>query len=273
VTERRGIMQNRRGIILGVANEDSLAWAIARRLHDEGAVCGFTYQNDRTASWVLPLFEQVDAAFAEILDVTDRDAVQHVLVGGARTLGRVDFVVHAIAGGPRPDDLRGRYLDTSLEGFVNAMVVSVYSLTSVLAALHPYLEADGAAVALSHYGAEKVFTGYNVMAVAKSALESSVRYLAADLGASGFRVNAVASSPAQTRAASGIGTYSELEAASAQRSLLRRNATKEEVAATSVFLLSPMGSGITGQTIHVDAGLSATGVILRDEAEPLVRDP
>jgi enoyl-[acyl-carrier protein] reductase I len=259
-------MHGRVGLVLGVANEHSLAWAIARGLHEAGAVCAFTYQNARTADFVLPLFREVDSPFSEILDVTDRSAVGNVIARAASALGGIDFVVHAIAGGPLKSDLTGRYLDTSEEGFLRAMLISVYSLTSVLAAAEPHLHSRASALALTHYGAEKVFTGYNVMAVAKAALEASVRYLAADLGPQGIRVNAIASSPAQTRAAGAIGTYSELEAASAEQSLLGRNATREEVASTSMFLLSPLASGITGQTIHVDSGLSASGIILPSEA-------
>lgn len=263
-----GLMAGRKGLILGVANEDSLAWAIARRIHEAGGTCGFTYQNPRTGDFVLPLFRQLDAPFAEILDVTDRSAVCDVLDRAGSVLGGVDFVVHAVAGGPQRSDLTGRYLDTSEQGFLNAMLISVYSLNSVLSGVHRHLRPGAAVVALTHYGAEKVFTGYNVMAVAKAALEASVRYLAADLGPEGVRVNAVASSPAQTRAASGIGTYDALETASANRSLLKRNATKDEVATTCSFLLSPLAGGITGQTIHVDAGLSVAGVILGAEGEP-----
>jgi enoyl-[acyl-carrier protein] reductase I len=260
-----GILTGRKGVILGVANDRSLAWAIARHVHGQGGVCAFTYQNERTGDFVIPLFQQVESPFYEILDVMDSAATQEVLDRAAQTLGGIDFVVHAIAGGPRKDDLSGRYMNTSEEGFVNAMRISVFSLTTITAAAYPHLTEDASIVALSHYGAEKVFTGYNVMAVAKAALQASVRYLAADLGPEGIRVNAIASSPQATRAASGIGTYEQLADASAAQSLLRRNATKDEVAATCVFLLSPLSGGITGQTLYVDAGLSAAGIILPDE--------
>lgn len=258
-----GLLEGKQGLVLGVANDRSIAWYVAKRLHTEGARLAFTYQNEKTGQYVLPLFEQVESPFSAIMDVTDEAQMADVLgLMGEALGGRLDFIVHAVAGGPRKGELSGRYIDTSRAGFIDSMLVSVYSLSAVVKACLPLMGQSGSIITMSYYGAEKVVTNYNVMGVAKAALESSVRYLAADLGPLGIRVNALSPGTLMTRAASGIGEFERLMAQTADQAPLRRNVTKEEVADAALFLVSTLSTGITGQTIHVDGGQSAVGVHL-----------
>jgi len=263
-----GLMTGQKGLILGVANDQSIAWAVAKLLHEEGAELAFTYQNEKTGQYVLPLFEQVNSRFHAIMDVTDEDSINQVMRAAGEALGgEMDFIVHSIAGGPMKGELNGRYVETSREGFLNSMLVSVYSLQAVARACLPFMQNRSASiVTMSYYGAEKVVSNYNVMGAAKAALESSVRYLAADLGRDGIRVNTLSPGTLMTRAASGIGEFGELVEYTAAHSPLGRNATFDEVAGATLFLVSPLSTGITGQTIYVDAGYSIVGIDL-DRAE------
>lgn len=254
-------MQGKKGLVLGVANEQSIAWAISKRLANQGAELAFTYYNEKTGSYVIPLFQSVQSEFYEIVDVTnteDVSAMVEKLYGHFN--GELDFIVHSIAGGPKKGELLGKYMDVSQDGFVHSMVISVYSLTDIVKRTMRMMEGRNASIiTLSYYGSEKVVKNYNVMGVAKAALESSVRYLANDLGEWGIRVNTLSPGTVKTRAASGIGDFDALVDYTSQHSPLKRNASLDEIANTALFLLSDLSSGITGQTIYVDAGYSVKG--------------
>ncbi|WP_428911711.1 enoyl-ACP reductase FabI [Niallia sp. Krafla_26] len=254
-------MEGKKGLVLGVSNEQSIAWDISKRLADEGAQLAFTYQNEKTGSYVIPLFQSIESLFYERVDVTNPEEVLTMIEKLDRHFnGELDFIVHAVAGGPKKGELSGKYMDVSQEGFLHSMLISVYSLTDIVKRTHHMLKDRHASImTLSYYGSEKVVKNYNVMGVAKAALESSVRYLAADLGEYGIRINALSPGTVKTRAASGIGEFDQLYDYSSQHSLLKRNATREEIANASLFLLSDMSTGITGQTIYVDAGYSVKG--------------
>ncbi|MED4227104.1 enoyl-ACP reductase [Neobacillus cucumis] len=255
------LMEGKKGLVLGVANEHSIAWAISKRLAEEGAEIAFNYQNEKTASHVIPLFQSIDSPFYERMDLTDPNQVTEVLEKLKQQFnGELDFIVHAVAGGPHKGELSGKYMDVSLDGFVQSMVISVYSLTDIVKRTFKMMEGRNASIlTLSYYGSEKVVKNYNVMGVAKAALESSVRYLAADLGEFSIRVNALSPGTVKTRAASAIGDFDSLYEYTSQHSPLKHNASLEEVANSSLFLLSNLSSGITGQTIYVDAGYSIIG--------------
>lgn len=255
------LMAGKKGLVLGVANEHSIAWAISKRLAEEGAELAFTYQNEKTASYVIPLFQSIGSQFYEMMDLTDPQHVSNVVEKlHDHFNGELDFIVHAVAGGPKKGELSGKYMNISLDSFVDSMIISVYSLTDIVKRTFNMMEGRSASVVtLSYYGSEKVVKNYNVMGVAKAALESSVRYLASDLGEYGIRVNALSPGTVKTRAASGIGDFDELYEYTSQHSPLKRNATLEEIANSSLFLLSDLGAGITGQTIYVDAGYSIKG--------------
>ncbi|WP_394231902.1 enoyl-ACP reductase [Niallia oryzisoli] len=255
------LMKGKKGLVLGVANENSIAWAISKRLAEEGADLAFTYQNEKTANYVIPLFQSITSSFYERTDLTNPEQVASVIEKLSHHFnGQLDFIVHAVAGGPNKGELSGKYIDVSLEGFVNSMVVSVYSLTDIVKQTYQMMKNRNASIiTLSYYGSEKVVKNYNVMGVAKAALESSVRYLASDLGEYGIRVNTISAGTVKTRAASGIGDFDQLIEYTSEHSPLKRNATIEEIANSSLFLLSDLSTGITGQTIYVDAGYSIKG--------------
>ncbi|BAU28558.1 enoyl-[acyl-carrier-protein] reductase [NADH] [Aneurinibacillus soli] len=268
------LMKGKKGLVLGVANENSIAWHIAKKLADEGAELAFTYQNEKTGKYVLPLFESIGSRFYEIMDITDPENTKMVMKKLDKHFkGELDFVVHSIAGGPQRGELSGKYIDTSREGFTQSMIISVYSLNVVLKETRHMLRGRNASViAMSYYGSEKVVTNYNVMGVAKAALESSIRYLAADLGEEGIRVNGLSPGTIKTRAASGIGGFDELYDYTSKHAPLKRNVTTDEVANASLFLLSDLSSGITGDIVYVDAGYNLMGIDLHKEAED-VRTP
>jgi enoyl-[acyl-carrier protein] reductase I len=255
------LMKEKKGLVLGVANEHSIAWAISKRLADQGAELAFTYQNEKTGKYVIPLFQSINSHFYEIVDLTNPEDVSTMIKKlNHHYEGELDFIVHAVAGGPKKGELSGKYMDVSLEGFTNSMVISVYSLTDIVKRTTSMMEGRNASIiTLSYYGSEKVVTNYNVMGVAKAALESSVRYLAADLGEYGIRVNALSPGTVKTRAASGINDFDTFVDYTSQHAPLKRNATLDEIANSSLFLLSDLSTGITGQTIYVDAGYSVKG--------------
>ena len=257
-------MQNKKGLILGVANDNSISWGVAKVLAAQGAELAFTYQNETTGKYVIPLFQSVGSRFYEILDITHDEAIKTVFAKLKDHFhGGLDFIVHGIAGGPSKEELAHRYIETSKEGFVNSMLISVYSFTTVLReAVEMMKGRHASALTMSYYGSDKVVPHYNVMGVAKAALESSVRYLAADLGIYDIRVNAISPGPIKTRAASGIGDFETLTRLAAADAPMHRGVTQEEVGRTALFLLSDLSSAITGEILFCDAGYNIMGAAL-----------
>mgnify|MGYP000187958778 CR=1 FL=1 len=255
------LMKGKKGIIMGVANKKSIAWKIAERLKAEGAELAFTYQNEKIGEKVIPIFEEIEAAAYHKLDITDDQEFEEVFSKiGEEFGGQFDFIVHAIAGGPSKEDLKGKYMNTGRNSFLRSMEISVYSYVKALQLAYPFLkEEGGAAVTLTYYGGEKVIPNYNVMGVAKAALESSVQYLAADLGQDEIRVNALSPGPILTRAASGISDFRSLMKNFKEKSPLGRLVEQEEVAASALYLLSDLSSMVTGEIVHVDGGFHVQG--------------
>ena len=254
-----GIMQGRRGLIMGVANDRSLAWGIARAVHEAGGELAFTYQGEALERRVRPLAERVGAELLLPCDVTDEASMAAVFDRIGEAWGSLDFVVHAI-GFSDKTELRGRYIDTSKGNFLKTMEISCYSFTEVARRAEPLLNPGGALLTLTYYGAEKVMPHYNVMGLAKAALEASVRYLANDLGPRNVRVNAISAGPIRTLAASGIGDFRYILKWNEYNAPLRRNVTIDDVGSAALFLLSPMASGVTGEVLYVDAGYHVIGM-------------
>ena len=254
------MLQNTQGIIFGVANKRSIAWATAQALHQAGARLAFTYQGDRLKDNVegLTKAEMPDSPLLSC-DVTRQDEVDETFKRLATEFGRLDFLIHSIAFAPR-EALEGEYLKTDREAFLTALEISAYSLTQLARAAAPLMTDGGSIVTMSFHGAEKVYQGYNVMGVAKAALESSVRYLAADLGPRNIRVNAISAGPIQTLSARGVSGLSTMLKHHAERAPLHRNVEPREVGNTALFLCSPLSSGITGETIYVDCGYNIMGL-------------
>ena len=253
------ILAGKRGLVMGVANNRSIAWGIARAARAAGAELAFTYQGDALEKRVRPLAAELDAAVVGHCDVTDPASIDAVFAEVERLWGKLDFVVHCIAFSDK-DELTGRYVDTSEGNFTKSMLISCYSFTAVAQRAEKLMTEGGSLLTLSYYGAEKWMPHYNVMGVAKAALEASVRYLAADLGEKNIRVNAISAGPIKTLAASGIGDFRYILKWNEYNSPLRRTVTIEEVGETAAFLLSPMGRGITGEILHVDAGYHVVGM-------------
>jgi enoyl-[acyl-carrier protein] reductase I len=254
------MLKDKFGIIFGVANKRSIAWATAQSLHEAGARLAFTYQGDRLKENVEGLTK--DAMPGSLLlpcDVTKQEEVEETFKRVGAEFGRLDFLIHSIAYAPR-EALGGEFLDTSREAFVTALEISAYSLVQLARAATPLMTEGGSIVCMSYYGAEKVVSGYNVMGVAKAALEASTRYLANDLGPRNIRVNAISAGPIQTLSARGVADFSSMLKHAAERAPLRRNVEPREVGDTALFLCSPMGSGITGEVIHVDCGYNIMGM-------------
>jgi enoyl-[acyl-carrier protein] reductase I len=254
----QGLLAGKRGLIVGVANQNSIAWSCARALADQGMELAFTYQGETMRERVV----RTTSALGEVplfdLDVRD-DAQIDGLVEEIRKLwGSVDFVLHSVAFAPRPA-MENPFLQTTREDFLAAHDISAYSLVALARAFAPLMDEGGSIVTMTYYGAEKVIPGYNVMGVAKAALEASVRYLAADLGERGIRVNAVSAGAINTLAARGVSNLREKLKVAAERAALRRNISAEEVGRTALFLASDLASGITGETLYVDAGYSIMG--------------
>jgi enoyl-[acyl-carrier protein] reductase I len=258
------LMRNKKGLILGVANDNSISWGVAEVLAAQGAELAFTYQNETTGKYVIPLFQSVGSRFYEILDITHDEDIKAVFAKLKDHFhGELDFIVHGIAGGPSRQELADRYIDTSRQGFVNSMLISVYSFTTILReAADMMKDRHASALTMSYYGSDKVVPHYNVMGVAKAALESSVRYLAADLGIYDIRVNAISPGPIKTRAASGIGEFDNLTRLAASNAPMHRGVTQEEVGRTALFLLSDLSSGITGEVLFCDAGYNIMGAAM-----------
>ncbi|WP_062732610.1 enoyl-ACP reductase FabI [Sphingobium abikonense] len=258
-----GLMAGKRGLIMGLANDKSLAWGIAKQLHAQGAELAFSYQGDALAKRVKPLAEQVGSDFLIDCDVTDMDKLDAAFAQIEQRWGSLDFVVHAI-GFSDKNELRGLYVDTSLDNFLLTMNVSAYSFVAVTKRARALMSNGGSILTLSYYGAEKVIPHYNVMGVAKAALETSVKYLAMDLGPENIRVNAISAGPIKTLAASGIGDFRYILKWNELNSPLRRNVTIEDVGGAGLYLLSDLASGVTGEIHHVDAGYNVIGMKAED---------
>ena len=258
-----GLMAGKRGLIMGLANDKSLAWGIARQLAEHGAELAFSYQGEALKKRVGPLAEQVGSDFLIECDVSDMDALDTAFDTLKSRWETIDFVVHAI-GFSDKSELRGKYVDTSLDNFLMTMNISAYSLVAVARRARAMMPEGGSILTLTYYGAEKVIPHYNVMGVAKAALESSVKYLANDLGPENIRVNAISAGPVKTLAASGIGDFRYILKWNELNSPLRRNITIDDVGGSGLYLLSDLSSGVTGETHHVDGGYHVVGMKQED---------
>ena len=255
-----GTLEGKRALVLGVANERSIAWGIARALADEGARVGLTYVGDSLERRVRPLAEKIGADVLGNCDVTDDAQIEATAGRVESQWGQLDILVHAIAFAQR-EDLTGRFVDTGREGFRLALDVSAYSLVALTRAFLPMLSpSQGSILTLSFAGSERVFPNYNVMGVAKAALESAVRYLAADIGPEGVRINAISAGPIKTLSAAGIRNFRDMLNVAGQRAPMRRNVDTDDIGKLAASLSGPAGRGITGQVIHADSGLSILGV-------------
>ena len=258
-----GILSGKRGLVMGVANNRSIAWGIAQAARRHGAELAFTYQGDALKKRVEPLAGELDAYVAGHCDVTDAASMDAVFRGIEERWGGLDFLVHAV-GFSDKNELTGRYVDTSAANFNMTMAISCYSLTALAQRAEKLMSAGGSILTLTYYGAEKVMPHYNVMGVAKAALEASVRYLAVDLGPQNIRVNAISAGPIKTLAASGIGDFRYILKWNEYNSPLRRNVTIEDVGGAGLYLLSELASGVTGEIHHVDAGYNVVGMKAED---------
>jgi enoyl-[acyl-carrier protein] reductase I len=254
-----GLLDGRNALVFGVANDHSIAWGIARALHDEGAEVGFSSVENLIERRVRPLAESIGSTFVEPCDVQSDGQIRTVFERWAATHGTLDILVHALAFARR-EDLEGTFVDTSRDGFALALDVSAYSLVALVREARPLLRHGSSVLTLSYYGAEKVVANYNVMGVAKAALEASVRYLAADLGPEGVRVNAISAGPIRTLAASGIAGFKRMYGAFAEVAPLRSNITPEDIGRTAVYLASGLSNAVTGETLYVDGGFNILGV-------------
>ncbi len=258
-----GLMAGKRGLVMGLANDKSLAWGISQKLAEHGAELAFSYQGEALGKRVLPLAEQLGSDFTFECDVSDMAALDAAFARLQERWDTLDFVVHAI-GFSDKNELRGKYLDTSLENFLMTMNISAYSLVAVAKRASAMMQEGGSILTLSYYGAEKVIPHYNVMGVAKAALETSVKYLANDLGPAGIRVNAISAGPIKTLAASGIGDFRYILKWNELNSPMRRNVTIEDVGGAGLYFLSGLSSGVTGETHHVDGGYHVVGMKQED---------
>ena len=259
VSPTANLLKGKRGLVMGVANNRSIAWGIAKAAADAGAELAFTYQGDALKKRVEPLARELGGHVVGHCDVTDGATIDAVFAEVEKLWGKLDFVVHCIAFSDK-DELTGRYLDTSRDNFAKTMDISVYSFVAVTKRAERILNEGGSVVTLTYYGAEKVMPHYNVMGVAKAGLEASVKYLAEDLGKDGIRVNAISAGPIKTLAASGIGDLRYILKWNELNSPLRRNVSQEDVGKSALYLLSDLGSGVTGETHHVDAGYHVVGM-------------
>ncbi|TQL17993.1 enoyl-[acyl-carrier-protein] reductase [NADH] [Zymomonas mobilis] len=254
-----GLMDGKRGLIMGLANDRSLAWGIACALKEQGAELAFAYQGDALKKRVQPLAEKLGSDILIDCDVSDMAAIDNAFDNLAERWPTIDFVVHAI-GFSDKNELRGHFADTSLENFQMTMTISAYSLIAVTRKARDMMPNGGSVLTLTYYGAEKVMPNYNIMGVAKAALETSVKYLAADLGDQNIRVNAISAGPIQTMAARGIGDFSYILKWNQLNTPLKRTVSIEEVGKSSLYLLSDLASGVTGEIHHVDAGYNIVGM-------------
>ena len=254
-----GIMNGKRGIVMGVANDRSIAWGIAEAVAKQGAEIAFTYQGDALEKRVKPLAEKIGSNIIIPCDVSSDEAIEETFKLLKEKWDTIDFIVHAIAYSDK-EELKGEYVDTTRENFYKTMDISVYSFTAIAQRAAKMMPNGGSMITLTYYGAEKVMPHYNVMGVAKAALESSVRYLAADLGSDKIRVNSLSAGPIKTLAASGIGDFRYILKWNQYNSPLRRNVTLNDVGGCGVYLLSDLSAGVTGETHHVDCGYHVVGM-------------
>ena len=251
-------LQGKKGLVVGIANDQSIAWGCAKVFHDQGAELAITYQNEKAEPHVRPLAEEVGSPIILPLDVRDEQQQQAVFDAIARTWGRLDFLVHSIAFAPK-DDLHGRVTDASLKGFLLAMDISCHSLIRLVRSAEPLMKEGGSVLAMSYYGAQRVVTNYNIMGPVKAALESVVRYQAVELGGSGIRVNALSPGPVKTRAASGLMDFDDLMHQAAEKAPLHQQLTAEQIGETAAFLVSDRAAQVSGQVIYVDNGYNIIG--------------
>ncbi|MEM8788730.1 MAG: enoyl-ACP reductase FabI [Pseudomonadota bacterium] len=259
----QGLLQGKRGLIMGLANDKSIAWGIARVAHEQGAELAFTYQGEALGKRVMPLAEQVGSDIVLPCDVTDEASLDAAFAALAKKWDRLDFLVHAIAFSDK-NELRGRYVDTSPANFALTMNVSVYSFTAVAQRAEKLMTDGGSMLTLTYYGSEKVLPHYNVMGVAKAGLEVSVKYMAMDLGPKAIRVNALSAGPIKTLAASGIGDFRYILKWNELNSPLRRTVDQTEVGKAAAYLLSDYASAVTGEIHHVDCGYNIIGMKAED---------
>ena len=255
----KGLMEGKRGLIMGVANNRSIAFGIAKACADHGAEIALSYQGEAFKKRVEPLAQELGAHIAGHCDVTDEASLDAVFDGLAKKWGKLDFVVHAIAFSDK-DELTGRYVETTRDNFLRTMDISVFSFTTVAKRAEALMPDGGSLLTLTYYGAEKVMPHYNVMGVAKAGLEASVQYLAVDLGGSNIRVNAISAGPIKTLAASGIGDFRYILKWNEYNSPLKRSVTIEEVGDSGLYLLSDLSRGVTGEVLHVDSGYHVVGM-------------
>lgn len=253
------LLAGKRGIITGVANKLSISWAIAQLAKEHGADIALTYQGEVLEKRVMPLAEEIGCDFVVECDVTDEASMDRLIDTVSEKWGKIDFIVHGIAFADK-EELRGRYIDTSLPNFLNSMNISCYSLTALAKRVEPLMNDGGSILTLSYYGAEKVIPFYNVMGLAKAALETSVKYLAHDMGPGNIRVNAISAGPIKTLAASGIGDFKSMLRMHENTAPLKRNTTQQDVAGSAVYLLSDLASGVTGEIHYVDSGYNIMGM-------------
>ena len=256
-----GLLDGRNALIFGVANDHSIAWGIAQALHEAGAEVGFSSVESLIEKRVKPLADSIGSTFVEPCDVQDDEDIERVFARWGEAHDGLDILVHALAFAKR-EDLSGGFTNTSRDGFALAMDVSAYSLVALTRAARPHLRPGSSVMTLTYYGSEKVVSNYNVMGVAKAALEASVRYLAADLGPEGIRVNAISAGPIRTLAAAGIGGFKDMYRGFVDVAPLRANITPEDVGKTALYLCSELASAVTGEVIYVDGGFSIVGVPL-----------
>jgi enoyl-[acyl-carrier protein] reductase I len=258
-----GLLDGKKALIFGVANDHSIAWGIARAFHEAGATVGFSSVDSLIDKRVRPLASSIGSTFVEPCDVQSDDQIRGVMQKWAAAEGRLDVLVHALAFARR-EDLEGAFVDTSRDGFALALDVSAYSLVALAREARPLMDPGSSVITLSYYGAEKVVSHYNVMGVAKAALEASVRYLAADLGADGIRVNAISAGPVRTLAAAGIAGFKTMYRGFAEVAPLGANITPEDVGGSAVYLASDLAGAVTGETLYVDGGFNIMGVPTAD---------
>ena len=259
MAEAAKLMAGKRGIVFGVANNRSIAWGITKACHDQGAEIALTYQGDAIKKRVEPLAAEIGSKLVLPCDVTDDASVEAVFKALADRWGSIDFLVHAVAFSDK-EELDGRYVDTSKDNFVQTLLVSCYSFTALAKRAEKLMPQGGSLLTLTYYGAEKVMPHYNVMGVAKAALEASVRYLAADLGKNHIRVNAISAGPIKTLAASGIADFRYILKWNELNAPLKRNTTLDDVGGAALYLLSDLGAGTTGEILHVDSGYHVVGM-------------
>lgn len=259
MADTKGLMAGKRGLVMGVANNRSIAWGIAKAVRDAGAEVALTYQGDALKKRVEPLAAELGGIVVGHCDVTDPASIDAVFAELERVWGKIDFLVHAIAFSDK-DELTGRYVDTTSANFDRTMNISVYSLTAIAQRAEKLMPEGGSILTLTYYGAEKVMPHYNVMGVAKAALEASVRYLAVDLGSKAIRVNAISAGPIKTLAASGIGDFRYILKWNEYNAPLKRTVTIEEVGSSALYLLSDLGRGVSGEIHHVDSGYHVVGM-------------